>query len=212
MYETKKAAWLLAQKKFYAKLNKESEEDVQEIADKIEDELDSNPQIEWDTNMPLETIEVTIDEEDEELEQCYTTYKNILKRGFNKMEEGTQKTEDGKTQEPKNVEEGANSTPNKTEDDKKFTQEDVNSIVAGRLAKEKEKYQDYDSLKTEVSELREVKTKYTELEKSSQIHLDTLSEVYTGLTSDLDDEKKNLIPEELSLTDKIKYINKNNIL
>lgn len=125
------------------------------------------------------------------------------------MEEGTQKTEDGKTQEPKNVEEGANSTPNKTEDDKKFTQEDVNSIVAGRLAKEKEKYQDYDSLKTEVSELREVKTKYTELEKSSQIHLDTLSEVYTGLTSDLDDEKKNLIPEELSLTDKIKYINKN---
>lgn len=68
MYETKKAAWLLAQKKFYAKLNKESEEDVQEIADKIEDELDSNPQIEWDTNMPLETIEVTIDEEDEELE------------------------------------------------------------------------------------------------------------------------------------------------
>ena len=123
--------------------------------------------------------------------------------------EDTQKTEDGNTQAPKAVEKEVDSTSKKTEDNKKFTQEDVNSIVAGRLAKEKEKYQDYDTLKTEVGELREVKTKYVELEKSSKTNLDTLNEVYTGLTSELDDEKKSLIPEELSLTDKIKYINKN---
>jgi len=126
------------------------------------------------------------------------------------MNEDTQKTEDGTHTEPKAVEEpGANSTPNKTEDNKKFTQEDVNNIVEGRLAKQKEKYQDYDAIKVELGELREVKTKYVELEKSSQTNLDILNEVYTGLTADLDDEKKNLIPEELPLTEKIRYINKN---
>jgi len=122
--------------------------------------------------------------------------------------ENTQNTEVGVNAEPKPVDNGENSTPKK-EDNKRFTQEEVNSIVAGRLAKEKEKYHDYDAIKNELNELREVKNKYTELEKSSKIHLDTLTEVYAGITAELDDEKKSLIPEELSLTEKIRYINKN---
>lgn len=121
----------------------------------------------------------------------------------------TDTNQDGLTQDQQNAAKEVDSASKKTEDNKRFTQEDVNSIVTGRLAKEKEKYHDYDAIKNELSELREVKNKYTELEKSSKIHLDTLNDVYSGLTSELDDDKKNLIPDGLSLTDKIRYINKN---
>ena len=122
--------------------------------------------------------------------------------------ENTQNTEVGNTQTQQPVDSGADSTPKKTED-KKFTQEDVNAIVAGRLAKEREKFADYDSLKTRVGELQEIKEKYTKLSETAKVNEDTLSEVYNGLTAELDEEKKNLIPDNLSLTDKIKYINKN---
>lgn len=121
--------------------------------------------------------------------------------------ENTQNTEVGNTQGQKDAVNGVTTTP--TKEEKTFTQTDINEIVAGRLKKEREKYADYDNLKTSVGELQEYKTKYTELEKSSKVNEDALKEVFEGFTSELDDEKKALIPEQLNLVDKIKYINKN---
>lgn len=125
----------------------------------------------------------------------------------------TENTQVGSTPLPEQVVSGVDSTPKKLEDNKKFTQEDVNAIVSGRLAKEREKFADYDTIKSQVSELQEYKNKYTELEQKALINEQTLNEVYQGMIESLDDDKKNLIPEQLNLVDKIKYLNKNkNIL
>lgn len=122
--------------------------------------------------------------------------------------EDTQKTEAGKTQEPKNVEDGEHSTPIKEETT--FTQDEVNSIVTGRLKKEREKYSDYDSLKTQASELEEIKIKYDDLTAKDKVNEDTLGEVYTSLTEGIEEDKKSLIPDQLSLVEKIKYVSRNN--
>ena len=51
-------------------------------------------------------------------------------------------------------------------DDKTFTQAEVDSIVEGRLAREREKYADYDSLKDKAGKYDEMQAKgKTDLEK-----------------------------------------------
>jgi hypothetical protein len=102
---------------------------------------------------------------------------------------------------------GDNSAPNK--EVKTFTQDEVNQIVSGRLSKEKEKYADYDTLKTKASEVTTLQEKLTSLETEKVTFDSTLKDVYDSLIQSVDDSKKSLIPDQLSLADKIKYINLN---
>lgn len=54
-------------------------------------------------------------------------------------------------------------------DDKTFTQAEVDSIVEGRLAREREKYADYDSLKDKAGKYDEMQAKgKTDLEKEKE--------------------------------------------
>ena len=54
-------------------------------------------------------------------------------------------------------------------DDKTFTQAEVDSIIEGRLAREREKYADYDSLKDKAGKYDEMQAKgKTDLEKEKE--------------------------------------------
>lgn len=103
--------------------------------------------------------------------------------------------------------EGVNSAPNP--EVKTFTQEEVNQIVQSRLAKEKDKYKDYDSLKSQVAEYEKTKEQLSRLENEANNYNKLLEEVYESLILEVAEDKRTLIPEELSLADKIKYISKN---
>lgn len=105
---------------------------------------------------------------------------------------------------------GENSAPEKPEE-KQFTQAELDKIVSARLHKEKEKYADYDVLKTKASELDSIKQQKTELENQVKLSNDTLVEVLADLMGEIDENKKTLIPEQLTVTDKIKFINKNKV-
>lgn len=117
-------------------------------------------------------------------------------------------TKQDETTQSSKSEAGATLTPIKTEE-KSFTQDEVNTIVQQRIAKEKEKYPDYELFKTDSVELKQLTEKYSNLEKTNQVNSDTLQQVYDGIIGELDESKKNLIPEQLNLAEKISYLSKN---
>ncbi|BDQ01944.1 MAG: hypothetical protein KatS3mg036_0498 [Ignavibacterium sp.] len=103
---------------------------------------------------------------------------------------------------------GDDSAP-KNPEEKTFTQDEVNQIIQARLAKEKDKYKDYESLKSQIAELEQLKEKSSKLESETSNLNSVLQEVYDSLVQSVDEDKRTLIPEQLSLADKIKYINSN---
>ena len=106
---------------------------------------------------------------------------------------------------------GTKVTPPATEG-KIFSQDQVNDIVAGRLAKEKDKYKDYDALKTKAGEYDSLKPKYDSLESANQTSQTVLKEAYEGLLKSVAEDKKSLIPDQLNEAEKIKYITRNQAL
>ena len=122
------------------------------------------------------------------------------------------KTQDTATPQLKIVDGDTTQTPIKTEDTNKekiFSQSELDVIVATRVSKEKGKYPGYDDYRTKAEENSKLTEKITGLEKENQISLDTLRKVYDGFTADLDEDKISLIPEQLSLAEKITYMSKN---
>lgn len=62
-----------------------------------------------------------------------------------------------------------NNSQNQAETEKKFTQADIDAIVEGRLAREKQKYSDYEVLKEKANELAKLKdSNKTESEKTAE--------------------------------------------
>ena len=100
-------------------------------------------------------------------------------------------------------------TPAQPNGGKTFTQEQVNSIVEGRLAKEKEKYADYDALKTKATEYESLNQKHAELKTQAESLESSLKNVYEDMIASVPEDKKSLIPDQLSLNDKISYVIKN---
>lgn len=68
-------------------------------------------------------------------------------------------------------------------DDKTFTQAEVDSIVEGRLAREREKYADYDSLKDKAG-------KYDEIQAKGKTGLEKEKEKISSLEAELNKLKK----------------------
>ena len=107
-------------------------------------------------------------------------------------------------------------TDTNTNQDKTFTQEELNGIIAKRL----EKYKDYNELKDYHSSAEEAKL--TELEKL-QNKIDalapleqeiksankTLEKVLDKQLESIDEEKRGLIPKSFSVNQKLDYISKN---
>ena len=72
---------------------------------------------------------------------------------------------------------------NKTEPEATFTQDDVNRIVADRVARERAKYEDYESL-------REKAAKFDEAEEASKSELQKATERAEKLQAQLDSYQK----------------------
>lgn len=69
------------------------------------------------------------------------------------------------------------------ENEKTFTQAEMDSIIEGRLAREHEKYADYDSLKEKAG-------KYDEMQEQSKSELQKANEKANALQKELDQMKK----------------------
>lgn len=69
------------------------------------------------------------------------------------------------------------------ENEKTFTQAEMDSIIEGRLAREHEKYADYDSLKEKAG-------KYDEMQEKSKSELQKANEKNQALQKELDQLKK----------------------
>nr|DAJ71509.1 MAG TPA: Major head protein [Caudoviricetes sp.] len=69
------------------------------------------------------------------------------------------------------------------ENEKTFTQAEMDSIIEGRLAREHEKYADYDSLKEKAG-------KYDEMQEQSKSELQKANEKANALQAQLDQLKK----------------------
>lgn len=82
-----------------------------------------------------------------------------------------------------NVEKCTQQEGNKMENEKTFTQEEMDSIIEGRLAREHEKYADYDSLKEKAG-------KYDEMQEQSKSELQKANEKNQALQKELDQLKK----------------------
>lgn len=76
-----------------------------------------------------------------------------------------------------------NNTANKQGAEKTFTQDEVNGIVAQRLAKEQEKYADYETLKDKAQ-------KFDEAEEAQKSELQKVTEARDALQAELDGMKK----------------------
>ncbi len=69
-------------------------------------------------------------------------------------------------------------------EEKKFTQADVDAIVEGRLARQKQKYADYDDLKEKAGKYEELKnSKKTDAEKNAE-EIATLKQQLAGLAKE----------------------------
>ena len=71
-------------------------------------------------------------------------------------------------------------------DDKTFTQAEMDSIIEGRLAREREKYADYDSLKDKAGKYDEMQAKgKTDLAKlAKQYNLDAIHDTVHEMARD----------------------------
>lgn len=77
-----------------------------------------------------------------------------------------------------------NGTASAGTDEKKFTQADVDAIVEGRLARQKQKYADYDELKEKAGKYEELRnSKKTDAEKNAE-EIATLKQQLEGLTKE----------------------------
>ena len=79
------------------------------------------------------------------------------------------------------MEENTNVT---TPEEKTFTQEELNAIVADRLSREKAKYEGFDELKAKAE-------KYDELEEANKSELQKASERVASLEAELESVRKN---------------------
>lgn len=73
-------------------------------------------------------------------------------------------------------------TENTATEDKVFTQEEVNGIVADRLRRERDKYTDYDSLKEKAE-------KFDAMEEANKTELQKVTDKAAALQKELDDIK-----------------------
>ncbi len=87
----------------------------------------------------------------------------------------------------------------------RFSQEDVNRIVQGGVAK----YSDYDELKTKATEVDAIREKYKVLNDNYTTGQEALKGVVDNMIGKMKEDKRGLIPDNFNLTDKIDYINKN---
>lgn len=126
----------------------------------------------------------------------------------NNQEQGTAAPESNAGQETPQ-------TPNKDEGTQ-FTQTQVNDIIEGRLAKLKKQYEDkfsdFDIYKSGFAELETVKKELSTLQEATanvgsadEIVKDVLDSMLEGV----EETKRSLIPDSMSATEKIVYINKN---
>lgn len=99
--------------------------------------------------------------------------------------------------------------PENVEKTKTFTQTELDEIVKTRLAREKEKFADYDELRTKVSELTNAKADWETQKEIGEESTKALKKVLATLETDIAEEKRSLIPENLPVYEKINYIVKN---
>ena len=106
-----------------------------------------------------------------------------------------------------------NPTPLDSEDNAlKFSQKDLDKAVEARLAREKAKYHDYNDLKKQADEYSALKSKVGEYEAKIAKFGDiegTLNEAYNDMLESIPEDKRTLIPESLSIKEKISYIKTN---
>lgn len=106
------------------------------------------------------------------------------------------------------AEESTNATQTQGVDSngKTFTQDEVNRIVTERLDRERSKFADYEPIK---SELATLKSSHNEINDKHSKLASKIDEYANSLLTDIEEDKKSLIPESLSGLDKLDYINKN---
>ena len=99
--------------------------------------------------------------------------------------------------------------PENNVEEMNFSLADLDEIVKSRLAREREKYSDYEDLKTRASELAKEKASWETEKEIGAESTKALKKVLTTLETEIADEKKSLIPENLPIYEKINYIVKN---
>lgn len=100
-------------------------------------------------------------------------------------------------------------SPKPNDGDKSFTQEQVDDIVKGRVAREQEKFKDYDAIKVKAGELDSLKQKHDSLESENTKYKDSIQVTYDTALEAIPEDKRSLIPDEYNLLAKLNYINTN---
>lgn len=104
---------------------------------------------------------------------------------------------------------GDEGKPTPKDGDKSFTQEQVDDIVKGRVAREQDKFKDYDALKVKAGELDSLKQKHDSLESENTKYKDSIQVTYDTAIEAIPEDKRSLIPDEYNLLAKLNYINTN---
>jgi len=112
-----------------------------------------------------------------------------------------------------NIEQNGNLAPENKENkpEKLFSQAELDEVVKSRLAKEREKYRDYDNLKQTSAQYEALRIEHDETKsKLSALkeYEDNYKNVFDELVGQLNDTQKSLIPQEYSLVKKVDFIKK----
>ena len=124
--------------------------------------------------------------------------------------------QDGNTENSQNSGNEDTSTPEK----KAFTQDELNTIVENRLSREREKYSDYDALRTfkteteqsQLSEAERLGSRITELEplaSKSEERGVLLTSIYEDELNSIPEDKRTLIPEDFTVEQKLSFMRTN---
>jgi len=111
-------------------------------------------------------------------------------------------------QDTQNTTTEQNKSEQTVDQDKKFSQKEVNDIVEGRLARQKSEFKDFETFKKSHEEFLKIKPEFDKLTTQNSENEKILEDVLNDFVNNIDESKRTLIPD-LSVKEKIQYITKN---
>jgi hypothetical protein len=94
-------------------------------------------------------------------------------------------------------------------EEKKFSQQQVNEIVSSRINEVKSKFADYETLKVQASKVDSLNTETAKKTEELNKVTETLTTTLNSFLEKIPENKRTLIPDELTVAQKVTYISKN---
>ena len=111
--------------------------------------------------------------------------------------------------ENQEIEKNQTPTHEDKNEEKKFTQQQMNEIISTRVNEVKSKFADYDALKEKAIKVDALNTDVAKKTEDLNKVNETLTTTYNSLLEKIPEDKRTLIPDELTVSQKLSYISKN---